>query len=185
MPAMLEIEVKFVLPDATALRSALAARGAPMVEDRTDADHYFNAPDRDFAVTGEAFRIRRIGERNLITWKGPRLQAIAKSREEIEIPFADGDKTAEELCTLLSRLGYRSVAIVRKHRQVYALQVNAADVQVCIDDVENVGSFAEVEIMAEPDARDAAESTLLKLASELGLTQMERRSYLSMLLAER
>jgi len=179
---MLEIEAKYALADAWTLEAVLARRGARFIEERTEVDHYFNAPDRDFAVTGEAFRIRQIGRRNLITWKGPRLVAVAKTREEIEIPFADGPEANDQLNTLLTRLGYREVEIVRKLRRVFALEQGCFEVQICIDAVEMVGLFAEVEIVAEPVHFEDAQATLLQLAEELGLTHMERRSYLKMLI---
>jgi len=54
--------------------------------------------------------------------------------------------------------------------------------QVCLDDVERLGRFVEVEIVAPADKKDAAQAVLLGVAGELGLTNVEPRSYLHMVL---
>ena len=76
---MLEVEAKFRLMDPKPVEARLRTWGAKLVADHVEADHYLNAPDRDFARTDEAFRLRRIGERNLLTYKGPRHDAISKT----------------------------------------------------------------------------------------------------------
>ena len=181
---MLEIEAKYPLPDLQSLETRLLKMGVRFNEERTDADHYFNAPDRDFARTDEAFRVRRIGECNLLTWKGPKLDRETKTRKEIEVPFADGATAAEDLLRLLQELGYRPVAVVRKRRRVYDLDREGYCLHFCLDDVEKVGTFAEIEIVAEDSHFEAAKALLQRVAVELGLIDMERRSYLEMLLTK-
>jgi adenylate cyclase class 2 len=55
--------------------------------------------------------------------------------------------------------------------------------EACLDEVERVGRFAELEILAPEEHLDSARTVLLSTAAALGLTQSERRSYLEMLLA--
>jgi adenylate cyclase class 2 len=94
--AMLEVEVKYPIADLAAVRANLLALGAEWVEERTDADQYFNAPDRDFKETDEAFRLRRIGSKNRLTYKGPKRDAATKTRTEIEVTLADGAAAAAD-----------------------------------------------------------------------------------------
>ena len=115
---MLEVEVKFQVIDFAALERRLAEWGAFSDGPHQEADHYFNAPDRDFARTDEALRLRRIGSDNYITYKGPKLDAQTKTRTEIEVPLATGDEAADAFDRLLVHLGYRPVAVVRKRRRV-------------------------------------------------------------------
>src|SRR5712692_1927574 len=114
---MVEVEQKFRGVDFTALEQRLRALGAVEGERRSEADHYFNAPDRDFARTDEALRIRRVGTANLVTYKGPKRDLHTKTRTEIEVPLSDGYETADEFARLLVHLGYRPVAVVRKDRR--------------------------------------------------------------------
>jgi adenylate cyclase class 2 len=179
---MLEIEVKYPAADLAAIRQKLVAWGAKLDEPRQDADQYFNAPDRDFAQTDEALRLRRIGSDNFLTYKGPKTDAQTKTRTEIEVPIAAGDLAAAHFAQLLTHLGYRAVATVRKRRLVCHLSRDGFKVEVCLDDVEGVGEFVELEIVADDAALPAARSVLLQTAAALGLKNSERRSYLEMLL---
>lgn len=179
---MLEIEMKFAVDDFAPTEARLQAWGARPAQPIDEADHYFNAPDRDFGKTDEAFRMRRIGELNHVTYKGPKLAGPAKTRLEIEVGLEPGNEAAQRFGTLLERLGYRPTAIVRKRRAVYHHQRQGFDLQFCLDQVDRVGKFIEIEIVARPEDREAAERVLLELAQELGLTRHERRSYLAMTL---
>jgi adenylate cyclase class 2 len=182
---MLEIEAKFPVSDHGEVQHQLRAWGAHFDEEREDADQYFNAPDRDFARTDEALRVRSIGPANLVTYKGPKTDALTKTRTEIEVPLAAGTPIAEEFGRLLVYLGYRPVAVVRKRRSIVHLKREEFDLEICLDNVDEVGRFVEVEILAPPEALEAARKVLLKVAADLGLKGQERRSYLEMLLANR
>ena len=177
-----EVEQKFPLTDSTRVVAQFNALGAVWREPIELVDSYFALPARDFATTDEALRIRRVGEQNFVTYKGPKLDALTKTRREIEIAFAAGREGFEQLSEMLLALGFRRVADVRKLRRPGEVRWNGQSIELALDQVEGVGSFLELEISAEPAALDAARQTLLALAEELGLPQPERRSYLEMLL---
>jgi adenylate cyclase class 2 len=182
---VLEVEIKFTDTDHAALAQRLAGWGAREAPPLDEADHYFNAPDRDFARTDEAFRLRRIGTASFITYKGPKRDAATKTRTEVEVPLAEGPKAAEDFLRLVVHLGYHPVAVVRKRRRIFRLERGGFPVEVCLDEVEGLGPFAELEIQAPEEQLPAARAALLELAAELGLTASERRSYLELLLAAR
>lgn len=182
---MLEIELKFPVAEFGPIQSKLAswqARPEPVID---EVDHYFNAPDRDFARTDEAFRLRRIGARNFITYKGPKQPGLVKTRTELEVPLADGAEVAEAYGRLVEKLGYRPAAVVRKQRAIWHFRRAGFDLQACLDEVAEVGRFVELEIVAAPERRGEAERLLQALAAELGLHHSERRSYLEMVLERR
>jgi adenylate cyclase class 2 len=179
---MLEIEVKYPVADWDSVERKIREWKAEVDDAHEEADRYFNAPDRDFAKTDEAVRIRQIGHANLVTYKGPKTDAQTKTRTEIEVPLAMGEHIAEEFGRLLIHLGYRPVAIVRKRRVPCHLRRDGFDVEVCLDNVESVGKFVELEILAPSESLAAAKAVLLKMADELGLQTQERRSYLELLL---
>ncbi len=180
---MLEVEQKFTDADFTLLERRLADWGARPTAVRQEADHYFNAPDRDFARTDEALRLRRIGQENFVTYKGPKRDAQTKTRTEIEVPLGQGDKVAEDFGRLLRHLGYRPVAVVRKSRRILLLERAGFALEIALDEVEGLGRFAELEIQAPEEHLDAARDVLLRTAAALGLQRAERRSYLELLLA--
>lgn len=182
---MVEVEMKFQVADVATLTTRLTELGARKKEDRREADQYFNAPDRDFARTDEALRLRRIGSSNFITYKGPKRDAQTKTRTEIELRLPDGPEAATDMARLLTHLGYRPVTVVHKNRQIYHLQREGYLLEICLDDLEDLGQFVEIEVKAAEEQIDSARQAVMRLASQLGLKESERRSYLEMLLAHR
>ncbi len=182
---MLEIEQKFANADFDAIEKRLSEWNARRGEEHSEADYYFNAPDRDFARTDEAFRLRCIGSANFLTYKGPKHPGSVKVRTELEVPLSEGEEAARQVMQLLAHLGYRAVAVVRKRRRIYHLERGDFALVVCLDEVEELGRFAEVEIIAPYEQVDAARSVLTDTAAALGLTNLERRSYLNLLLTAR
>src|SRR5437762_1835747 len=100
---MLEVEVKYPVKDWDAVQRQLHAWGASCEEAREEIDQYFNAPDRDFAQTDEALRMRRVALAascqwhtlsNFVTYKGPKTDTQTKTRTEIEVPLAPGAAVA-------------------------------------------------------------------------------------------
>lgn len=181
-----EVEVKFRLSeDRAVVLSKLQQLGATPGEEIAQADHYFNHPVRDFAETDEALRIRSVADQNWVTWKGPKIDSRTKTRREIELPMGDGTQTADQLSEVLQILGFRSVTVVRKTRRLHELTRNNRRFEIALDEVDELGSFLEVELIASEANLKSAQEAVLELASRLGLSQTEPRSYLGMLLQKR
>lgn len=179
---MLEIELKFRAADWDRPRSIISTWAPRPPETHAEADHYFNAPDRDFAATNEAFRVRVTDGRSVLTYKGPRRPGAAKTRLEIEVPLAAGEQPTADAVRLFTALGYRPVAVVNKTREMFRFVRDGFDMAACFDDVAQVGRFIELEVVAVESSAAAAEAAVLAAAAELGLTDVEPRSYLRMLL---
>ncbi len=179
-----EIEQKYRLDDLEAFRSALAIEGATALHVQQHRDTYYNHPCRDFATTNEALRVRRVDEQPLITYKGAKLASAIKTRIELEWPLGPGDASGEKTESLLQYLGFRRVAEVSKRRESF----QATDPQsgllltITIDQVDEVGQFAEVECVATADQMQIAQQAVQTMAQRLGLKAPEPRSYLRMLL---
>lgn len=181
-----EVEVKYRTVDHDHLVQRLIEKGAIAAGAVNQADIYLSHPARDFAQTNEAFRIRRIGDENRITYKGPKRSGPIKTREEIEIPVAGGPEQFGRLLRLLENLGFRPVATIRKRRETIHLSFQDHELEVALDLAEGLGAFAEIEAFASSEADlPAAQQAVLALADELGLTEVEPRSYLGMILEER
>jgi adenylate cyclase class 2 len=181
-----EVEIKFRTEDHDELTRRLLALGAEAAAAVEQEDVYLRHPMRDFAVTGEALRVRREGTQNRITYKGPRHEGPTKTREEIEIAFTEGDEAASQIRRLWDALGFRPVAVLHKRRSPFHLVYDGRHLEVGLDLAEDVGTFAEVETLAA-DAGDLpqAQATVLALAGVLGLSVVEPRSYLRMALERR
>jgi adenylate cyclase, class 2 len=175
-----EVEQKFRVPDPAAIERRLGGLGARWGEPREEVDTYYAHPARDFARTDEALRIRRVGRRCAITYKGPKVDATTKTRRELEIPL-DSDR-ADSWAELLAALGFRPAGQVRKRRRKAHVDWQARSVEVALDEVDGLGTFLELELQADDDQLNAARECLASLATELNLSGGERRSYLELVL---
>ncbi len=179
---MYEVEVK-VRASHDAVRERLAAIDATPAGTVVQKDTYYDAPDRDFATTDEALRIRREtdtdGETTVkLTYKGPLVDADSKTREEAETAVTDGDA----LASILAALDFRPAATVRKKRERYRVD----DLTVTLDAVDGLGEFVECETTAPESAISSAREDAFDLLDRLGLDPDEqvRTSYLALLLAD-
>jgi adenylate cyclase class 2 len=180
-----EVEQKHRLSDEAGFLVQLADRGVEIAEPVAQIDQYFAHPCRDFAKTDEALRIRSSGGKSFVTYKGPKIDTTTKTRHELELPLDRTDSDGSGFAELLRLLGFTPVATVRKLRRQFAIDMDGRHVEGALDEVENVGGFAELELQADEADLDRAKRTIAKLADELGLGQTERRSYLEMLLENR
>jgi adenylate cyclase class 2 len=177
-----EVEQKFPVPDLTDVEKKLDALGARFEATIRQSDGYFAHPSRDFSQTDEALRIRRVGDRNYVTYKGPKIDTTTKTRREIELPLDSGESGAGQFGELLEALGFTSVAAVEKTRRTATLLYQGRSVEVALDTVDGLGTFIELELVTDEEGLVSARELLAALATELALTNPERRSYLELLL---
>jgi adenylate cyclase class 2 len=177
-----EVEMKFRVPTGRSPETLLAQIQAEPSGKKFQSDYYFNHPSRDFALTDEALRLRDEDGRIHITYKGPKLDANTKTREEIEIPLGLTTSDVPQLAQLLTKLGFRQVAVVRKSRNEFQLLWENAQTTLSIDQVDGLGHFVEIEQVVDQNHLDAARQSVQNLARHLGLDASERRSYLELLL---
>ena len=140
-----EIEVKFRVENGAALEANLRQLGFRCVTPRTfERNVLYDTPDRRLRKEQSILRIRKYGERWVLTHKClPRdndPQARHKHRIETETEVADG----EALGAILTQLGYQTAFIYEKWRTEYA---DAAG--HCVLDETPIGYFAELEGPAE------------------------------------
>jgi adenylate cyclase class 2 len=183
---MIEVELKFPLQDPDSLLKSLDhVRQNLSFIAREETDEYFQHPCRDFRVTDEALRIRASGEQVELTWKGPKLDVLTKSRRELELTIGDQSAASEyrreRLREILLALGFSSLGFVHKHRRTAEFSFRGRTIHVSVDEVRGLGLFVELETLCEPPDRESAAALLLQLADVLGLKNSERRSYIMLL----
>ncbi len=164
----MEVEIKAKIDNSGEFEKRLNYLGARFLREVVEEDLYFNHPCRDYAQTDEALRIRNDGT---LTYKGPKVDRDTKSREEINLRIG----AVHEARSLLEKLGFRFVARVRKRRKYYSL----GEVTICVDDVEDLGNFVEIECIGE---YDPCRDRVLSLAKQLEIERFITKSYLEMLL---
>lgn len=171
----MEVESKFRSPGNDKVEKALVRLGAELVSEEEMEDLYFRHPSRDFGETDEALRLRKTGASSELTYKGPRMRfEHTKAREEVTLPTAD-PLTAQRI---VERLGFREFMTVRKVRKNYRYD----KIRIAVDSVDGLGEYVELELITEEPTR--AEALIEKMREDLGLTELEPRTYLELILAK-
>lgn len=188
---MIEVEVKLKIDNIDEISEKLLNQEYHKSRVVRETDVYFNAEDRDFRTTDEALRIRKVESLDdlpliadgstedvltLLTYKGPKLDDVSMTRKEIEIIVEDFDK----MSAILESLRFHPVRPVVKCRTEFLSEYVAA----CVDEVEGLGSYLELEVMVDSE-EDKAEALKL-IEDELGklghsMDDTITTSYLSML----
>ena len=180
---MFEVEQKFRVDRPDKLQTLIDRVGGKQGNTETHEDTYYNHPSRDFAQTGEAFRIRRINGIPLVTYKGPKLTGPMKARQEMEWRLDPGDPQGNQTEELLQVLGFQRVATVRKQRRPYEVAGDFQQIKILVDQVDSLGVFVELErLVADQSQIEPARAEICELSTELGLRTEEPRSYLEMVL---
>ena len=163
---MIECELKIPADDLDEIRRRLATTEA---EQLNSAEHevniLFDTASGRLATSGEVLRVRRVGPRHVLTFKGPATyDGAVKQRREIELEISSSERISE----LLHALGYAPAIRYEKKRESWRL----GEVRVELDHTP-MGNFVELE--GPTDSLEAA-------AQSLGLdpTLAVAQSYISL-----
>ena len=176
----IEVELKFKIKDLQELEYELIEKSAKLDRIVNQKDYYFSHPCRDFSKSDEALRIREDGSRNFLTYKGKKIDSKTKTRLEIETVI----NNTQEMINILSKLGFTIIAIVAKDRRIYNLQ----NIFFCLDNVESLGSFLEVEEVVDNIKKvQDTKKKIYQLLQNLNINTKEsiRDSYLELLLKKK
>lgn len=137
---MREVEVKFAVPDATAVVAVLARRGIVLSEPVFQDDQAFAPLGWSFGDSklGVSFlRLRTVDGHHWFALKQP--GANAQDCLEYETEVAD----REQMHQAILRMGYWATVRVAKTRRTGQY----GEVSLCLDELEGVGTFLELERM--------------------------------------
>jgi adenylate cyclase, class 2 len=176
-----EAECKYRVADIERTRSLLSQCGAELIGHESHRDTYLRHPCRDFRETNEALRLREVDGKPMITYKGPRIAGPIKIRPEIELPLVQ--ETMAGWQQIWKSLGFEIALVIVKQRATYRVLPIELDLTVTLDIVEGLGNFAEIErIIYSRSAAVQAEKDIQSYAVRIGLSDVEPKSYLGMLL---
>ncbi len=182
-----EVEQKYRVDNLQRTIDALTKMDLQISDAVEQVDCYYRHPTRDFSETDEAFRLRSVGTWNCITYKGPKIDAETKTRCEEEVALAPGEQARQSCHAIFQHLGFTPVSTVTKQRRTARLSRDELEIEFALDQIEGLGEFVEIEIGVEASGPNdpllqKARSTLSALADQLALAEIERRSYLELLL---
>ena len=154
-----EVEVKIAIADRAAVRQRIEAIGFSVAVPRDfEANTLYDNAGRTLRQSEILLRLRQIGSKSVITWKGPPEPGRHKNRLEIETTLG----SIEKMDQILRRLDYQPVFRYEKYRTEFAQPDQPGSV-ITVDETP-IGDFLELEGPA-----DWIDST----AQRLGFSQQD------------
>jgi adenylate cyclase class 2 len=161
-----EVEKKFAVAEPAELRARLRQLGAEPGAEVRQVDAYYNAPHRDFLLSGvisEWLRVRTDDHGGSIAFK--RFHPVGSARPTHADEFETRVDDVEAVRRLLEALDFRPLVTVEKSRTAYRL----ADVEVVFDHVVGAGDFVEFEFTGDADGVADATARLEEFIASLGV----------------
>ena len=165
---MKEIEVKILDIDRPAVEARLVELGAELCFDGLLTALFFDFPDGRLGATGSLLRLRREGDRTVLTLKRSMSGREAKVREETEVEASCFDTCRQ----ILLALGMRESSRILKYRTGYRLNrreglaVSGRERPASIVIDRYIGSLAHIPEFLEIEAGTVAE--VRSIAARLG-----------------
>jgi len=142
---MKEIEIKAKVEDLSSIKEKLRALGCEFSEPIIQRDISFihkSLEIPDITRGTISMRIRDTNGNYILTMKKQMENSL--DNIEIEINVSDPKKTED----ILKILDYHEVARINKKR----ITCKYKDMEICLDDVDKLGTFVEVEKMSDGDS---------------------------------
>lgn len=134
-----ETEVKISVTELTSIAQKLQQAGFSESVPRVfEANVLFDTREGSLRSGGTMLRLRQVGERTVITWKGPQVAGPHKSRPETETTVESYDA----LHAILTEIGFQPTFRYEKFRTEY--QEPSAQGVVTVDETP-IGFFLELE----------------------------------------
>lgn len=162
-PTVREVEVKYRVADPAALLTALGNAGVRLSDPIAQDDQAYAPASWSYGMpkTGVPFaRLRSQGGRFLFTVKVPAANELDCAERETVVD----DRAAMHAALLM--MGYTPTVRIVKGRRVGEW----AGAQVCVDDVDGLGVFVEVERMvADSESGELVQASLDEQVRSLGV----------------
>lgn len=154
MSKKVEIEQKYYCTNHDGLFELIKKNKFNKKSESYESDEYFTDIDSTYIKDRTCLRIRKSDNQSLeLTFKGKSKQLTnnyAKIETNIPLDIADYDN----LTNLLYSLGYYSYSVVNKKRITYTKTLDDYEYNIMIDTIEDLGDFAEFEMLYYKDERD-------------------------------
>lgn len=142
---MKEIEIKILEIDESEIRKKLASFGAEKIFEGEIEARYLSSENT--RKNGETLRVRKVGEKVELCFKGKRENSIFKIKEEIEVITDHFDNTLK----IFERLGFKKSSESKKKRESYKLGRTKFE----IDTYQGIPTFLEIEAPTEKEVMEA------------------------------
>ncbi len=161
-----EIEVKARVKDFDDIISRIKSMGCVLSEPIIQHDYIYNKKGLDIRKgyhDSPVLRIREQEAKIIFTLKKNRSNELDCIEKEIEVSNKD------KLRDIIELLGFEKTVEVHKKR----IKTNYKDYEICLDEVENLGYFIEVEKMSDEDG-GKVQNELFDFLKGLGVEKEDR-----------
>ncbi len=162
-----EVEIKVKVESFSQLIEKLSNFGCKFTDAIRQEDRIFiNFPDNEFAEfkAGVNFlRIRKSEGKILFTLKQSLVNELEGIEKEVEV---SDEREMEEILKLI---GYHEAIQVTKMR----IKAKYKDYEICLDEVEGLGSFIELEKITDEDS-EKVQSEMMGFLKNLGVKEADR-----------
>ncbi len=148
---MLEVEIKARIKDRSEIISKLDKMGCIIKKAKEQEDKIFirkEIKNFDIPVGENVIRIRKEEDKNILTLK----KKTDDNNAFIELETLIED--ADIISRMLEEMGYIEKVFIKKKRMRYSLD----KMSICIDNIESLGNFIEVEILSEENEKQKNEA---------------------------
>jgi len=180
---MIEIEIKLPVNNSREVEEKLLRMGFTKGNMEKETDTYFDNASGEIRGTDRALRVRECMDLTTkqitaqINFKGEKLDQISMTRTELESEI----EQPQIVCRILQAIGFHITdPVVTKIRRAY----RRGSLLACLDQVEHLGDFLELEILADSDTEyEHAMAQIEDVLNMLGYSMKDttRTSYLTML----
>lgn len=152
---MVETEVKIRVKDFNSVKEKISNLGIKLEKERFfEENTLYDFPSQDMYKKRQALRVRKIGKKAFLTFKGtPQKSRKFKIREEYETEV----KNQKQLRKILKSLGLIPIFHYQKYRTVF----KKGCLKICFDEI-SIGNFIEMEGEREE---------IVKVAKTLGFSK--------------
>ncbi len=139
MSSATETEVKLRVRNRDNVLNRIGGCGFRLVQQRElESNTLYDTPDRALLAKGMLLRLRVVGNRGIITWKGRAIPGPYKARPETETAV----ESTGAMAAILSQLGYEPVFRYEKYRTEFK---DREAIGVIVFDETPIGDFLELE----------------------------------------
>ena len=163
---MQEIEVKARVRDQAALLEELDVLGVVLGEPRTQSDEVYT-PDGEipaFQPGAQFLRVREEPDRVILTFKQTGRNPLDNTEREVVV------SNAQEMRDIILKIGFKFALRIKKTRRTGQYK----NISVCLDEVEKLGTFIELERLVEEGDAEEIQTELFNFLEELGISKEDR-----------
>ena len=151
MASIIELEASYHLEKEHNILEKIKKENFEFLADITEEDTYYTDKDMTFIEDRICLRIRKTNEDSLeLTYK-PKTDNSTEKYGKREVNLKIDPKEYTDIKYIIEELGYIEYVSFKKHRKIYSKEINNFIHNIMLDNIEGVGDFIELEILANTE----------------------------------